>query len=126
MTVQAHTTPELIDRMFELRDSKRLREAQIKELTSEIDEIKFELIGRFQSDGTEVTATAKATASITETTVPNVTDWDQYYEFIKQEDAFYLLEKRPSTAAWRELHNSGQTPPGTAAFVKYDINLRKR
>jgi ribonuclease HII len=126
MSVQARTTPELIDRMFELRDSKRLREAQIKELTSEIDEIKFELIGRFQSDGTEVTATAKATASITETTVPNVTNWDQYYEFIKQEDAFYLLEKRPSTAAWRELHNSGQTPPGTAAFVKYDINLRKR
>jgi hypothetical protein len=119
-------TPDLIDELFALRESKRVLEAQVKEIESRVSEIKAELIPRFQDEGTQSTATKTASVTLTETVLPQVTDWDAFYAFIKDTDSFYLLERRPASTAWRELHNADMTPPGTQAFTKFDLNLRKR
>jgi hypothetical protein len=119
-------TPDLIDELFALRESKRVLEAQVKEIESRVSEIKAELVPRFQDEGTQSTATKTASVTLTETVLPQVTDWDAFYAFIKDTDSFYLLERRPASTAWRELHNADMTPPGTQAFTKFDLNLRKR
>jgi hypothetical protein len=119
-------TPDLVNELFDLREAKRSLEAQIKEIESRVSEIKAELIPRFQEDGTQSTATNRASATLTETILPQVVDWDAFYAYIKDTDSFYLLERRPASTAWRELHRADMTPPGTQAYTKYDLNLRRR
>jgi hypothetical protein len=119
-------TPDLINELFDLREAKKGLEAKIKTIESRVTEIKLVLIGRFQEEGTQSTATNRASVTLTETLIPQVVDWDAFYAYIKDTDSFYLLERRPASTAWRELHQADLTPPGTQAFTKYDLNLRKR
>jgi len=70
-------------------------------------------------------STTIGTASIVETVVPQVVDWDAVFEHIKETGDFYLLQKRPAAAAFRELHSSGQVIPGMEAYTKRSISLRK-
>jgi hypothetical protein len=69
-------------------------------------------------------SSAAGTASITEVIVPQVVDWDAVYEHIRETGDFYLLQKRPAAAAFRELHDSDITVPGMEPFTKRNISLR--
>jgi hypothetical protein len=53
--------------------------------------------------------------------VPAVKDWGKYYEFIKQNDAFELLERRPGKAACRERWDNGIDIPGVEKFPVYKL-----
>lgn len=119
-------TSELINDLHALCDQKRGLSNELKKIEESMREIKSDLISRFLTDKIEVLASNRASATLTETTVPNITDWDAFHAYCRDNDALYLLERRPSVTAWRELHNAGETPPGTAPFTKYDINLRTR
>ncbi len=65
-----------------------------------------------------------ANVSISETDVPTVKDWDLVYDYIKTNDSFYLLQKRMSAAAFRELLNLGHEVPGVENFKDRKLNLR--
>ncbi len=65
-----------------------------------------------------------ANVSISETDVPTVKDWDLVYDYIKTNDSFYLLQKRMSAAAFRELLNLGHEVPGVEIFKDRKLNLR--
>lgn len=54
--------------------------------------------------------------------VPSVTDWPKFYEFIKENDAFELLERRPGKAACRERWEDGQVVPGVEKFPVYKLS----
>lgn len=120
-------TAELIDRLFDLREQKRRIEAEtLKPIETEMEQLRVELIKRFQEEHTQGSFTTKATAKLTETVVPTVVDWDAFHTYVKENDAFYLLQKRVTSPAWLELHNAGETPPGTVPFTKFDVSLRSR
>lgn len=53
--------------------------------------------------------------------VPAVKDWAKLYEFIKQNDAFDLLERRPGKAACRARWDDGQDVPGVEQFPVYKL-----
>jgi hypothetical protein len=53
-----------------------------------------------------------------------VKDWDLVYDYIKTNDSFYLLQKRMSAAAFRELLNLGHEVPGVEIFKDRKLNLR--
>lgn len=120
------STSEIINTLFEARERKRILDAESKKIEASIQDMKLELISRMQTENIHGTSTDLASVTLTESVVPNVTDWDVFYSYIKENDAFYMLERRASSTAWRELHQAGLTPPGTEPFTKFDISLRKR
>lgn len=63
-------------------------------------------------------------ATVSKVEVPNPKDWDQIYEYIKENDALYLLERRLMSTAWRELHNAGIEIPGVEASTRVDVSVR--
>ena len=69
---------------------------------------------------------AHATMSVSEVTVPSIEDWKKYYRYIKQHNAFHLLERRPASKAWREEveNRRGKPVPGSKGFEKRTLNLR--
>lgn len=116
----------LSQRLVEIRNQRRLIAEEDKALKAEFDEVSEEVLQLLDEMGSESVKTGYASMSVKRENVPNITDWDQFYQFVKDQDALYLLQKRLSAAAWREqLELSGEVP-GTEPFEKVTLNLRAR
>lgn len=118
-------TSAIIQKMTDIRDERRRIADRDKELVAEWRTLEMELITRYEEQGVQKATTDAGTASITEMVVPQVVDWDAVYEHIKETGDFYLLQKRPAAAAFRELHEGGIEVPGIQPYTKKTISLRK-
>jgi len=119
------TTSAIMAKLNEIRDERRRIADRDKELIDQWKTLEMEFIVRLDEQGMLKASTSVGTASITEAVVPQVVDWDAVYEHIAETGDFYLLQKRPAAAAFRELHASGITIPGMEAYTKRSISLRK-
>ena len=126
MPEQPLTTRQIVAKMVEIRDERRRISARDKELITEGKSFEMELLLRLDDQGMEKVSTAEGTATISETILPQVVDWDAFYEYMRDNDALYLLQKRPAAAAFREMHESGQSIAGVEPFTQRTIGLRKK
>lgn len=120
------TTSDIISKLAEVRDERRRISARDKELVAEWRALEMELLTRLDEQGMLKASTSAGTASVTETVLPQVVDWDALHAHIKETGDFYLLQKRPAAAAFRELHQSGVEVPGMEPYTKREISLRKK
>jgi len=115
-----------IDRMFKIREQRAELAKQDKELKTEFDELEIQLIGMLDTQDAMMSRGRLASATITEDTYPTDIDWDQVIEYIRENDAFHLLQRRLNTAPWRELLEiEGAPVPGTTPYTRRTISLRK-
>jgi hypothetical protein len=63
--------------------------------------------------------------SIVEETLPQVEDWETFYDYLSTTKDYSLLQKRVSSAAWREIIKLGESVPGVGEFTKRKISFRK-
>ena len=119
-------TSAIIQALVTCRDERRRIADRDKELVSVWKTLEEELLNRLDEQGMLQGKSVAGTATITETIVPNVVDWDALQDHIKETGDFHLLQKRPAAAAFRELHASGEEIPGMEAFNKRTISLRKQ
>ncbi len=112
------------DKLFELREKKRLLMVEVEKVDAEYDELETSLFEKLDAEGTTKGAGTKATCSISESVVPAVNDWDLFHEFIRKKKYMHLLQRRTSDAAVRELFEKGIKVPGVDQFVKRRLNLR--
>lgn len=108
-----------------LREQKRLLEAEIKTIDAQLSANEQEIIELADDLGLDRFAVGKLTFSISEQTVGNVEDWDDLYQFIRDNNAFYLLQRRLANAAYKEMLDSGSALPGVVPFTKRSLNMRK-
>lgn len=113
-----------IDTLYALREKKRKHDEAIKELEREMSALQQELITQLQAENITSGKGKKASVSITESMVPQVEDWDAFYEFIRKKKWFHLLERRPSVSGCRELFEKDGRIPGVLPFTKVTLNLR--
>lgn len=59
--------------------------------------------------------------------IPSAGDWDAFYDWIKEEDAFDALERRIKRTFITEYMGSheGALPPGVNVFRRYKVQVRK-
>jgi len=119
-------TSDIIKSLVEVRDERQRISARDKELIDKWRSLELELLGRLDEQGMLKASTLAGTASITETVLPQVVDWDAVFEHIQETGDFYLLQKRPAAAAFRELIQAGQSVPGMEVYTKRAISLRKK
>lgn len=121
------TIGQLLDQLAEQRKIKADLDAKVKDVEGVINNLKLEILNALQSAGMTKASGKSLTVSIKQEVVPNVTDWDSFYAYIKKNNYFHLLQRRVSTAAWRELHEQlsakKKEVPGTEAFVKVDLSV---
>ena len=118
------TTSAIIAKLVECRDEKRRIKEREKELIEEWRTLEMELLVRLDEQGMKKASTNDGTASVTEVVLPQVVDWEAVYAHIQETGDFYLLQKRPAAAAFRELNDSGEAIPGIEAYTKRSISLR--
>lgn len=118
------TIGELIELKTKNRDELSDAHAEVKRLTSEREVIDIAIMKRADREGTTRFATKEASVSVTETVVANVDDWDQLYEHLRTTGDFSLLQRRTSSAAYRELLKTEAKVPGITPRTVRNINLR--
>ena len=110
-----------------------LEREEIRELQASLDKRKKaykikedSALDRMEKEGTSKVTGEFATMSVSITTVPQVTNWDKFYQYIAKKKAFHLLERRPAAKAWREEVESRRNKPlpGVEGFEKRSLNLR--
>ena len=119
-------TSDIIAQLVETRNERRRIRERDSELVEKWRSLEMELLVRLDEQGMLKASTVDGTASITEVVMPMVQDWDAVYEHIQETGDFYLLQKRPAAAAFRELNDSGEKIPGIEPYTKQSISLRKK
>lgn len=108
-----------------LRERKRELEAEIKLLEQALAANELAIIERLDEMGVNKFAVGKLSFSISENTVGNVEDWDQVHAYIRDNNAFHLVQRRLANAAYKELLDMGEELPGVVPFNKRTLNFRK-
>lgn len=124
------TVGEVIKTYMALREKKVELEAEVKERVAEVKEkmTKLESYLKVKMDETGLTSfkSDHGTAFLTTTDYANVADWDEVVQFIKDNDAYDLFEKRVSKMAVRGYIDQNKTvPPGVNYGTKLGVNIRK-
>lgn len=124
------TVDSVIKTYMKLRTQKEVIEAEAKDKVATVKEkmLKIEawLKAKADADGVTSFKTDHGTAFLTTTDFANVDDWDAVLRFIREEEAFDMLEKRISKTAVRGyIETNKEVPPGVKYGTKLDINVRK-
>jgi len=130
MTDLVLTVDTVIDTYLKLRNKKESIESETKERVKGIKENMAKLEGwiKEQADnqGVKSFKTDHGTAFLTTTDFAQVADWDAVLSFIKDNDAFDMLEKRVSKTAVRGYIDKNKTvPSGVNYGTRIDVNVRK-
>ena len=119
------TLGEEIDRLFDIREQIKKLEDKADELRKVFTAREQALLARVDEEGVSKAVGQKASVAVTESIVPQVENWDEYYAFIHRNKAYHLLERRPSAGAYRELIAQRRKPvPGVVSFTKRKLSLR--
>jgi len=115
---------------MKLRSQKESIEAEVKDQVSTLKAKmeKLEAWIKEQADIQGVTSfkTRHGTAFLTTTDYANVADWDAVLGFIRDNEAYDMLEKRISKVAVRGyIEQTKAVPPGVNYGTKLEVNIRK-
>lgn len=113
-----------IDRLFTIREKKRLLDAEASKLEAEYHVLEEQVMDKLEREGSSKAAGKKAGVSITSGIVANVTDWDAFEKFVKKTGYFHLFQRRVSEPAFREVLEKKGAVPGATPFTKKKLNLR--
>lgn len=122
-----HSVPGTLGVLIELLAEKRQEisclNAQLKILKDHEKDLESNILCEMEAQGTQSASSSKGTVRVNTSTVPSVTDWDAFYEYIHQTQSYYLLERRPAAIPYRELLNTGGEIPGVVPFVRRTLTL---
>jgi hypothetical protein len=116
----------LIDELFLLREQRRKLAETDKSLQAQYAELEARLIAALDQQETTQARGRSATATLNEEELATVVDWDRVHAYVRSQNAFYLLQRRINSAAWREAAaERGEPIPGTTVFKRRTIALRR-
>jgi hypothetical protein len=131
MKVQDLPNDKLVGVYIELRDRRAQRKAAFANEDaadkSRQESIEGVLLRRFQDDGIESVRTANGTAYKSTQSSATVADWDTFFGFVREREAWELVERRCSKDAVKQYKaaNDEQLPPGLNWREEIVINVRR-
>lgn len=114
----------LIRQKLEHREEIEIINKQLKKIKEKDRLLDAILIEKMDAQGLTRTANDMSSVTIKEDSVPEVVDWDVFYEHIQETGEFSLLHRRVSSAAWNESVKIKDVP-GVKATQLRKVNLRK-
>lgn len=116
---------ELIDRIYDLKQQKKALDDEAKNIAAQVAELEAQALATMAEVGTDSAKSDAVRATVTTKQHASVTDWDALYAFILDNEAFYLLQRRVSEGAYRDMLAEGEELPGVEPFTKTTLSLRK-
>jgi hypothetical protein len=122
------TADRLVRAYIKIRDARKELTKKDSELEEQQNLIQEKLLEICKETGAESLRTESGTVSKRISKQYWTHDWESFYKFIKEHDAFPLLQRRISTTAmtefleeYPELH-----PPGLNVDASYTVSVRRK
>ena len=124
------TVGQIIETYMKLRHQKESIEneakAQVKDIKENMTKLEAWIKEKADADGVTSFKTKHGTAFLTTNDFARVADWDAMLEFIQENEAYDLLEKRVSKVAVRGYIDMNKAvPAGVTYGTRVDVNVRK-
>lgn len=113
------------DRLYEIRQKRLEQQKIVDALRAEETELKQHIIDTLPKSEASGVAGARARVTITQKKVPQVKDWDAFYNHIKETGNFELLQRRVGDPAVRERWDNGESVPGVEHFNLISLSINK-
>ena len=121
-------TVERLTRIYvKMRDKRRELERQAAELKEKQDLVASELLEICKAQGATTIRTEHGTVSKRVTKNYWSSDWDSFFKFVKEQDAFSLMQQRIHNANMAQFleENPDLHPPGLNADVNQTVVIIK-
>lgn len=121
---------ELVRTYIQVREKKSQLKAAYEEKASELtalqDKIEALLLIKFGELGVESIKTDEGTAYTSVQTRASVADWDTFWAFVKEHEAYDMVERRVSKAAVEQYKSANDDlPPGLNWSETRVVNFRR-
>jgi ATP-dependent Lon protease len=122
------TADRLVKIYIKIRDARKELSLKDSELESQQNLIQEKLLDICKETGAESLRTEFGTVSRRTTKQYWTHDWDSFYKFIKENDAFPLLQRRISSTAMTEFLEEYPDlhPPGLNVDASYAVSVRRK
>jgi len=121
-------TPDKLTEIYiKMREAIRVKEDEIKEIKVQQDKINQKMLKICEDQNLDSLKTHAGTISRRVHTSYWPSDWEKMHEFLKENDALHLLEKRVHNTNMREFleANPDVAPPGLQVNRKHTITVLK-
>lgn len=124
-------TTKMAKAYIKLRDArtelKREFESKDNALKAKQERLEAEMLKFLNSNEMDSVKTAEGTFYRQEEITPTGSDWDAFYKWVSQNDAFDALERRIKKTFIKEYMemNSGAIPPGVSVYREYVVRVRR-
>lgn len=121
---------DLVERYIALRDKKaqiaQEAKARCGQIDAALEKAEGALLAFFQENGMDAASCSAGTAYSSSRTSATVADWDATLGFIKENEAWHMLERRVAKTAIEEyIKAEGDLPPGVNWREEVVINVRR-
>ena len=99
---------------------------QLNDLKQAKKNIELGIIDQMNTDSISLARTDFGTVSITKTDVASVTNWAEFEEYIYENRALYLLQRRASNPAYRDEVAAHGNLPGVETFTDVRLSLTNK
>ena len=127
MSEHQATADKLVKAYIKIRDKRLELEKQIRDLEEQQEVIQTELLTICKDTGTDGLKTQYGTVSRKLNKRYWTSDWDSFYQFIKEHDAFHFLHQRISNGNVDTFlaENPDLHPPGLQADAEYVVRVTR-
>lgn len=122
------TAEKLAKVYVKIRDARRELKRQDDALEEQLKKVAAELLNICKEQGAATIRTEYGTISRRTSRRYWSTDWESFFKFVKEQDAFNLLYQRINTANMQQFleENPDLCPPGLNADIEQTIVITKR
>lgn len=126
LTPENSPTPlgDMITTLHAIREERKDLAARDKTLSKQYAELEQQVLSALDEQQTTLSRAHGITVSVTEAVHPQIDDYEAFCRYIIDNEALYLLQRRISSAPYRDLLASGTDVPGLSPFTKRSLSLR--
>jgi len=108
-----------------VREYKKLKTAEKKfsDQKKIVESLKADMLTEMEHIGTSTYNGNKGTISMAQYEVPVVDNWEQVYKYIHKHEAYDLLQRRITSAAWRDRLDEGEKIKGIQAMTQNRLRI---
>ena len=115
----------LVDEYYEARNARLSKQRETDNLAEIESDLKRSLIEIMRTQAVSTVGGIQAVVTLRSKPKPIASDWSKVYEFIRDNDAFDLLQKRLNETAVKLRWEDEMQIPGISTFVVDELSISK-
>lgn len=125
LTTQVKELSEKVNQYIDLRAKRLKMEGEAEIVHEQERKVRAEILEALKTSGAGGIAGKTHRAEVVRKTTPQVADWSMLYEYIKENNAFELIQRRLSNPAVKERWDDKVEIPGVVPVEVDDLSVTK-